>query len=117
MRMRAEATDSCIAMIYTSSRVNIEAPVPPVDLRAWIDTAKVFAAAPRPAKGERAEYVFIPFLLGLRRMITLRRDVYEFVMTGTAIPILASEVPRIARLLDSAEARTVRLSRKCRATR
>ena len=31
--------------------------------------------------------------------------------------ILASEIPRIAQLLDSAEARTIRLSRNCRATK
>jgi hypothetical protein len=113
MRIRAEPTDSCFVMIRTAGSMGIDAPVPPLDLRAWIDTAKVLAAARRPANGQRAEYRFATNTLGLKRTITSRFDAFEFIITGHTIPILASEVPRIARLLDSAEARTIRTSSHC----
>jgi hypothetical protein len=114
MRIRAEPTDSCFAMIRTTGSMGIEAPFAPVDLRAWIDTAKVLAATPRPANGQRAEYRFVTNTLGLKRTITGRFDAFDFIITGHTIPILAAEVPRVARLLDSAEARTIRMSPRCR---
>ncbi len=113
MRIRAEASDSCVVMIRTSGSMRIDSPASPADLRAWIDSANVLAAARRPANGQRAEYRFETTWIGLERTITSRFDAFEFIITGHTIPILASEVPRIARLLDSAGARTIRMSPHC----
>jgi hypothetical protein len=114
MRIRTEASDSCIVMIRTSGSMGIDSPASPGDLRAWVDSAKVLAAARRPTNGQRAEYRFETSWIGLKRTITSRFDAFEFIITGHTIPILASEVPRIARLFDSADARTIRMSPRCR---
>jgi hypothetical protein len=53
---------------------------------------------------------FIPLELGIQRTITDRFDAFELTNSGHAIPILESEVPRIATLLQSAGAEALRLS-------
>lgn len=111
MRIRAQATDSCEVLVETVSSMGIDTYITPANIRRWIDTATVIAAAkPHRAHGQEIEYAWVPITLRIRRTITDRHDSYSFDISGHGIPILASEIPRIAKLLAAAAAETLRQS-------
>ena len=110
MRIRAQSEGACV-LVSTSGSMDIQAHTSPANVHRWIDTATAYAAAkPHRAKGQRIRYAWIPSAIGIDREITDRFDAYSFVIAGHGIPIFASEIPRIATLLDSAAANTLRQS-------
>jgi hypothetical protein len=129
-RIRAEATDSCVVLIFTTGRANnqesptgetnIETRVAPQGLRLWIDSATTYRGRTARPSGNRLRYAWMPLYgVGIERAISDRSDVYTFVMTGYALPMSAPEIPLLVTLFDSAATRTMRLSngRKCPAYR
>jgi len=107
MRIRARSEGACV-LVSTSGSMDIEAHISPANVRRWIDTATAYAAAkPHRAKGQRLRYAWIPSTIGIDREITDRFDAFSFVIAGHGIPIFASEVPRIVKLLDSAAVNTL----------
>jgi hypothetical protein len=111
MRIRAHGTNACKVHVGTTGSMNIDTDISPANVRRWIDTAAAYAAAtPHRAKGQRIRYAWIPITLGISRTITDRFDAFEFVISGHGIPIVAREIPRIAKLLDSAAAETLKQS-------
>jgi hypothetical protein len=111
MRIRAQATDTCLVVVTTSGSMGIATDITPANIQRWIDTATAYVAArPRRAKGEEVRYVWFPITLGVRREITDRHDAVSLEISGHTIPMLASEVPRIAKLLDGAARETLRAS-------
>ena len=112
MRIRAQATTSCQVVVNTSGSMDIQAEISPANVYRWIDTAKAYAdSKPQRAKGQRIRYAWIPLTLGISRTITDRFDAFEFAISGHGIPILRGEILKIATLLDSAAAETLRRSR------
>ena len=110
-RIRAEPSRDCRVTILTSGSMNIEAIVTPVELRAWIDSAKAISrASPKRAKGQRLQLAWIPLTLGFIRTITDRYDAIALTNSAHQIPITRSELPRIVRLFDSAAVRAERMS-------
>jgi hypothetical protein len=94
--------------------MNIQTDISPANVRRWIDTATAYAAAtPHRTKGQRVVYAWIPIRLGISRTITDRFDAFEFAIGGHGIPIVAREIPRIAKLLQSAAAETLKDSGPC----
>ncbi len=91
--------------------MNIDTDVTPANVRRWIDTATAYAAAnPRRVDGQSVRYAWITLRLGAIRSVTARGDSFFFVIGGHAIPISAREIPRIAKLLESAAAQTIKQS-------
>jgi hypothetical protein len=130
LRLRAEATDSCVGVIlasgkapnseYPAGTTNVQVSTTPHAIRSWIDSATAYRSrTPARARAERVRYAWIPFTIGIERIITDRTDAYSFIVTGYSFTISAREVPMIAGFLDSAATRTIRLSsgRKCPADR
>ena len=112
MRIRAQSTDSCKVLVSTSGSMNIATYITPANAHRWIDTAAAYArAAPHREKGQRIRYAWIPITLGVSRTITDRFDAFEFVIGGHGIPITAREIPRIAKLLETAATQTLKQSR------
>lgn len=112
MRIRAYGTDACTVRVSTSGSMNIDTDISPANVRRWIDTAATYAAArPRRAKGQEIRYAWIPITLGIERTITDRLDAFEFVIGGREIPIRATEIPRITKLLRSAATQTLEQSK------
>jgi hypothetical protein len=111
LRIRAQGTNACHVHVSTSSSLNIDTDVSPANVRRWIDTATAYAAAkPHRVKGHSVRYAWITLRLGVVRTVTAHSDSYAFVIGGTAIPITAREIPRIAKLLESAAAETLKQS-------
>ena len=112
MRIRAHGTDACNVRVSTSSSMNIDTDISPANVRRWIDTATTYAAArPRRTKGQEIRYAWIPITLGFERTITDHGDDLEFVISGHGIPVRRSEIPRIAKLLQSAATQTLQQSK------
>lgn len=108
MRIETRATNACKVIVRTSGSMNIQTEISPANVRRWIDTATAYAAAkPQRAKGQRIRYAWIPITLGIERIVTDRLDAFEFVNSGHGIPILAREIPRIAKLLNFAANETL----------
>jgi hypothetical protein len=98
-------------MVLTSGTMNIQATLRPTEILQGIDSATAIAAAsPARAKGQRVQLAWIPLTLGFKRTITDRFDAVALTNSGHEIPILRSELLPIVKLLDSAAARTVKLS-------
>ena len=111
MRVQVDATDSCQVFVHTSGSMGIEASVTATDARLWIDSATAMAkTSPARAKGARAEYRFLTPAIGIKRVVTDRFDAFSFIIWGHEIPMMRPEIPRLARLLDSALTRTRELS-------
>jgi len=114
MRIRAQGTNACKVIVRTSGSMDIQTDISPANVRRWMDTATAYAAAtPHRTKGQRVVYAWIPIRLGISRTITDRFDAFEFAIGGHGIPILAREIPRIAKLLQSAAAETLKDSVPC----
>jgi hypothetical protein len=107
MQVQIEATDSCQVMVHTSGSMDIEASITASDARRWIDSATAISkASPTRVKGARAEYRFLTPTIGIKRIVTDRFDAFSFDIWDHEIPMTRSEVPRLARLLDSALTKT-----------
>jgi hypothetical protein len=110
-RIRAEPTTNCSVVVRTSGSMNIQAFVSPSEIQRWIDSTRtIVGATPHRAKGQRLQLAWIPNKIGFMRTITDRFDAVAFTNSGHEIPVLHSEVSRIIRLLDSAAAKTIKLS-------
>ena len=110
-RIYAEPTATCRVIVLTSGTMNIQATLSPAEIRQWIDTATHFiAATPVRAKGQRIRMAYIPLTIGFKRTITDRFDAVALTNSGHEIPVLRSEVPRLARLLSAAAVKAEELA-------
>ena len=111
-RVSAEATNLCVINVEVVAPLTSgSATIVPSDVGHWKDTV-AFIAREKAAReiGERLNYSWNVGGMGVSRSVTDHGDSLNLVVGGAEIPATADELPRLFALVDSAAARTLRMS-------